>query len=181
MRAQRPGKLITDQYRDLNKQLHTRKPNYGTSGALYADIIEQLVDICGARTILDYGCGKGTLSEALPHLEITEYDPCIPGKDQHPQRHDLVICSDVLEHIEPELIDNVLDDLQALTGSMLFCLIATSKAHKSLADGRNAHLIVEPYQWWLPKLWSRFRIEDFQIMGSEAFIISLRSLDEASD
>jgi len=171
----RPGQLITDQYRELNEALHQRKPGYGTSGALYADIIEQLVTIAEAETILDYGCGKGTLAEALPQFNITGYDPCIPGLDQQPGKHDLVICSDVLEHIEPELLDNVLDDLQRVTGKMIFCLIATRKAHKSLADGRNAHLIIEPYTWWLPRLWERFNIEDFQVMGEEAFIITMRT------
>ena len=35
---------------------------------------------------------------------------------------------------------------------------ATKPARKTLADGRNAHLIVKPAEWWVAKASTYFRI-----------------------
>jgi len=50
---------------------------------------------------------------------------------------------------------------------MAFLVIATRPAAKKLADGRNAHLIVEPASWWLPRLTSHWRTEMFSGTGGE--------------
>ena len=47
-------------------------------------------------------------------FEIKEYDPAIPGKDSLPEPADIVVCSDVLEHIEPNYLLNVLVDFNAI-------------------------------------------------------------------
>src|SRR5262249_17383902 len=73
-----------------------------------------------------------------------------------PQAADLVACTDVLEHIEPECIGAVLDDIASLVRHLVFLVIATQPAKKTLADGRNAHLIQEPVQWWAPPLMRRW-------------------------
>jgi hypothetical protein len=65
----------------------------------------------------------------------------------------------VLEHIEPELLDNVLDDLQRLTLRAAMCTVHTGAAVKFLPDGRNAHLIQQPPEWWLPKFEARFDVK----------------------
>jgi hypothetical protein len=65
----------------------------------------------------------------------------------------------VLEHIEPDFLDNVLDDLAAVTVGYGFYSIHTGPARKHLADGRNAHLIQKPSSWWLPRLCERFEVE----------------------
>ena len=67
-------------------------------------------------------------------------------------------CTDVLEHIEPECLEHVLDDLQRLTRKVAFLNIATRPAKKILADGRNAHLIQQQLPFWLPLFWQRFTI-----------------------
>ena len=68
----------------------------------------------------------------------------------------MVVCIDVLEHIEPECLDDVLDDLQRLVIKYGFFTIHTGPAQKVLPDGRNAHLTQEPLSWWNEKLESRF-------------------------
>ena len=77
-------------------------------------------------------------------LRIQHYDPAIPDWADAPEPCEMVACIDVLEHIEPELIGNVLDDLQRVTRSIGLFTMATMPAVKVLEDGRNAHLIVEP-------------------------------------
>lgn len=142
---------FSQQYQQLQKQLHQSAPDYGTSGFKHADRILQLAKQLETRDIMDYGAGKQTLAKALP-FAITNYDPFIAGLDAEPRVHDLVVCSDVLEHIEPECVTDVLTHLISKVGKALFLDIAVRPAKKTLADGRNAHLIQEPASWWLTQL-----------------------------
>ena len=144
--------LITETYRQQNQQLHEQNEHYGTSGHKWAATIEELAGAMRTSDILDYGWGKQTLKGILPY--VRGYNPCIPGLDDEPFPADIVVCTDVLEHIEPDCLDAVLDDLRRVTGSALFATVATGPAKKILPDGRNAHLIQRPYDWWLPKFWA---------------------------
>jgi 2-polyprenyl-3-methyl-5-hydroxy-6-metoxy-1,4-benzoquinol methylase len=146
---------ITEKYREANRRLHETNPNYGTSSAKWAQKVVDLVEMTASRSILDYGCGKGHLAATLPQLGIREYDPAIPGKDTEPEPADLVVCTDVLEHIEPSCLDDVLKHIQSVTRKAAFLNIATRPAVKTLPDGRNTHLIIESESWW------RERIEPF--------------------
>ena len=172
--------LISPEYRALNAEIHARNPTYGTSGSKWATKVHRLAKQYEAESVLDYGCGRGTLLEALlnsagdigdtPILRVLpyvfrEYDPAIEGKDSRPSRADLVVCGDVLEHIEPDCLDDVLDDLHRLTSKAILLIVATQPAMKTLADGRNAHLIVEPCEWWFPKLAARWKIRQFEDRG----------------
>lgn len=169
--------LVTDEYRDLNSQLHNENEAYGTSGKAHAGMVGSIAMGINAESILDYGCGKQTLQNAMPHLSVIGYDPCIEGLDERPQPADLVTCTDVMEHIEPDLLDNVLDDLQFLTKKVLFVSVATRPAVKVLADGRNAHLIVEDYKWWMPKFLERFTLDSFNRVSKGEFIMTLSNKD----
>jgi hypothetical protein len=104
-------------------------------------------------------------------LSIRHYDPAIPEWAVTPEPSRLVACIDVLEHIEPVLIDNVLDDLQRLTAGVGFFTVHTAAAMKVLPDGRNAHLIQEPAAWWLPKFLARFELNRFERMEYGFWVI----------
>lgn len=147
--------LISDDYRQLNTDLHEQREDYGTTARLYVEQIKELIEAMGSPTVLDYGCGKGLLSKGLDR-EVHEYDPCIPGKDEEPPVCDLVVSIDVMEHIEPDLLDEVLDHIKEKARHVVFLTVATAPAKKFLADGRNAHLIVEQVDWWMPKLLERW-------------------------
>lgn len=164
------GELISDEYRELNRQLHEDRPDYGTSGHKYADMVLQIYMGTGSSSLLDYGAGKCTLSNALPQIPIQCYDPCIEGLDAPPDPADVVVCSDVLEHIEPELVDNVVEDLKRLTQRVLFIQVATKPAKKELADGRNAHICLEEPEWWLAKFQNTMRLDSFNRMGDAGFV-----------
>ena len=169
--------LISEAYREQNKQLH-ENPHYGVSGSRYAPIVRLLCDKERTYDVLDYGAGKCTLQSALG-FEIQNYDPCIPGLDEKPRPADIVACIDVLEHIEPDCIDDVLDDLFRLTKKRAFFVIANRPAKKTLPDGRNAHLIQEGPEWWLPRLMSRWHLAQFsEVMNKDqvgGFMVVLRA------
>jgi len=161
--------LITEDYRQQNAELHRIRPDYGVGGHKHAKLIKELSQAMGTQDILDYGCGKQTLQDALG-FDIHNYDPAFPAVADAPEPADLVVCSDVLEHIEPECLDDVLDDLKRVTRKMIFLTIATRPAVKNLPDGRNTHLIQQNMQWWVPKIWDRFVIGSVHNLGGELIL-----------
>lgn len=161
--------LITDSYRELNSKLHDSSPAYGTSGKNYHTVIAELVKEHGPD-VLDYGCGKRTLQQAL-NLPIHNYDPALPEFSAPPEPADIVACTDVLEHIEPDCLEEVLADIRRCTKKVAFMTIATGPARKFLADGRNAHLIQADDTWWLPKLWNAgFELIQMSKFGNELLL-----------
>ena len=154
--------LITDGYRDLQAQLHS-KGNYGTASLGFGEIVSALVEEIQAKTLLDYGCGSmRNLAKVLDCDVLYQgYDPAVPAFSAK-EPADLVACIDVLEHIEPELLGNVLQDLRSLTKRCGFFTVHTGPAVKVLSDGRNAHLIQQPPEWWFPRLSELFKISLFK-------------------
>lgn len=174
--------LITEEYRKLNEQMHFEKKAYGTSGVKLANYVKSIAENAKTTDILDYGCGKGTLAANLP-FDIKQYDPAIPEHATPPEPADIVICSDVLEHIEPECLTDVLDDLYRLTKKSTLLVIHNGAAKKHLPDGRNAHLIQEDEQFWLTMLLPRFIVRFFHAQGvkdedSEKDVLEYRIIAE---
>ncbi len=81
-----------------------------------------------------------------------------------PKPCDLIVCSDVLEHVEPDKIDAVLSHIFQISGMGAYVVIATRPANAILPDGRNAHLIVKPSAWWIDKIkaagWNISNLQD---------------------
>ena len=170
-----PG-LISEEYRKIQQDLHADESVvYGTASRVYAPLVSQIVNKMIVTHVLDYGCGHKL--NLLNNLEIGHkltyqaYDPAVEEFADRPVPAQMVCCIDVLEHIEPEYLDNVLDDLRKLTEVILFCSIDLAPARKTLSDGRNAHLIQEPMEWWLPKLWERFELQTVQMSNEHAFYV----------
>ncbi len=163
-------RLISDEYRALNARLHKDNLAYGVGGGKYAERIQEAAEKIKAVSVLDYGCGKGYLGKALP-FPIWEYDPAVPGKDAAPRAADLVTCLDVLEHIEPDHLDAVLSDLRRCVKQVGYFVIHTGPAAKVLADGRNAHLIQQPKDWWHKTLSHYFEVGKIDEKGPLLHVI----------
>lgn len=169
-------KLISDKYLELNRELHNRNAKYGGKGDAWTERVVGYLDDSKAESWLDYGCGKGNLIESVQTslsfaqlLQRTQlgpdgftcagYDPVT--EPRHPDTYrpagfDFVTCNDVLEHIEPECLDEVLADIAKLIKKRGLLVISQRLANKRLKDGRNAHLIVEPTKWWVKRLAKHF-------------------------
>lgn len=168
------GDLISAEYREAQRQLH-ENPDYGVASVSFAPIVGSVINQVGVTHILDYGCGKARLMQELPkHLDrgvkVQCYDPAVERFSAEPTPAEMVCCIDVLEHIEPHLLDNVLDHLADLTQQFAFLSVHTGPARKTLPDGRNAHLIQEDERWWLPKLMQRWELLTFN-KGQHGFWI----------
>lgn len=139
--------LISAEYRELNVRLHQENPMYGIGGARHAKTVLNLCQSLNTHSVLDYGAGKMQLARELP-FAIWNYDPAIPEISASPRPADLVVCTDVLEHIEPEKLGWVLKDIARCTQKLAFFVIHTGPSSKTLADGRNTHLIQKGKNWW---------------------------------
>ena len=156
-----PKALISDSYREQNALMH-KATNFGAEGQRWANAALKLIEEFGCGSILDYGCGKGTFAAQMARnnkRNVKQYDPAIPRHAMLPEPSDFVICNDVLEHIEPEYVDNVLDHLQSLIlkCGLLGVALKYAVLHK-LPDGRNPHLSVHPAEWWVEKFEQRWEV-----------------------
>ena len=163
--------LISSEYRSLNAQLHESNLAYGVGAGKHAPVVKKLIATLKTAdnlppSVLDYGAGKRYLSKALP-FPIFEYDPAIPAIAESPRPADLVCCLDVLEHIEPEKLKFVLDDLRRCVKQMGYFVINTKAAAKTLPDGRNTHLIQENQAWWSAQLGQYFTVAKLFDKGPE--------------
>lgn len=149
--------LISATYRDLNHQLHVDNPAYGVGAEKYAPTVIKLCEEFKTTDCLDYGAGKRRLGRALP-FHIAEYDPAIPEIAESPKPANIVLCFDTLEHVEPDKINAVLEDLKRCVKTFGYFIIHTREAGKSYANGENTHLIQRGRSWWESKLAKRFKI-----------------------
>lgn len=124
---------------------------------------------------MDYGsgaqCNLARNLKANHKVTYQAYDPGVPRFSKPAIPAEMVACIDVLEHVEPEYLDNVLDDLCRLTEGIAFLSIDTGPAMKVLSDGRNAHLTQQPMSWWLPKIWDRWELQMAQMTSEHGFYV----------
>lgn len=132
--------------------------------------IKALIDLFGAKTMLDYGSGKGAQYQPLvlqgaegqtwPTVQafwgveqITCYDPCfVPFSTLPHGTFEGVVSTDVLEHCAEEDIDWILDEIFGFASRFVFANVACYPAKKRLPTGENAHITIHPKPWWEAKL-----------------------------
>lgn len=154
--------MISESYKALLTKMHQEQPKFGSKSFKRKEVVSKLKLV----DILDYGCGKGNLG-----LECQKYDPGMPQFSGEPKPADLVVCTDVLEHIEPEMLDNVIEHLHSLTKKKAYLTIALNPSKEIMPDGRNAHLIVKPKEWWIEKLSLKFRVLSNKMLGNELEVV----------
>ena len=128
--------------------------------ASFGAIADRIVDDIGPTTVLDAGCALGMLVETLRergvqafgvdispyaiqnvHPSIQPY--CWVGSltDALPQKYDLIVCIEILEHMPPEEGTRAIANLCAYTEDILFS--------SSPSDFKEAtHFNVQPPEYW---------------------------------
>jgi len=127
----------SDSYKETLKELHKSKA-FGNKSSIPQEVID-CIEKYQVKSFLDFGCGKGyflqALKEKYPDIEMFGFDPANDNFQTLPDTVDMIYSSDVLEHIEPEKLEETILDLKL-------------RCSKVMNDGRNAHLIVHLPDWW---------------------------------
>jgi len=128
--------------------------------------IQALVQATGAKSLLDYGAGKGrvyaqrniALSDGriIPSVQdylgvdrIACYDPAVPAHSTFPsERFDGVISTDALEHCPQEDMAWIVEEMFSTARKFVYANVASYPALKRLPNGENAHATQQPAQWW---------------------------------
>jgi len=138
----------------------------GRSLVPHCQTIRDLVGAFKARTLLDYGSGKGkqygvvriefpdgrvlnSIREFWGVDEIRCFDPGYAQFDKLPEgKFDGVICTDVLEHCPEQDLPWIVAELFSFARRFVFATVALYAAGKTLANGENAHCTLKPVAWW---------------------------------
>lgn len=126
--------------------------------------IAALIRETGAKEILDYGAGKGVHYQAYegepetsryrsqpawPGVKVVCFDPCYaPFAEPFDGQCDGVISTDVVEHLPPEDVPWVLDEMFKAAKKFVYVATVSFPAKKSLNNGDNAHSTIAPPAWW---------------------------------
>lgn len=154
-------------YEKIYKRLHVEniKMFSGNMDLENADEIARLVAITGARRLIDYGSGKGyqylkqrvhdRWGGVVPHC----YDIGVPQLSDYPRGvFDGLICTDVLEHITEQDLDDIINDafsyLDESKTTFAYFNIFCNPSGKTFADGTNMHVTIRDPVWWNKKLLS---------------------------
>ena len=151
--------MIRPEYAAMLREQREGHPGWGGSAVRNAGdhIVRWLQKRTDIKSVLDFGCGVGTLGSYVAETAWggvwDEYDPSVPGKDIAPGRkYDALVTRDVLEHIEPESLDETLAWIRDHSTRYQFHHIDCNDNTEMLSDGRSVHLIVESMAWWQDKL-----------------------------
>lgn len=140
--------------------LHQQYCLYGASnhGAGARDLLLRL----GVESLLDVGCGDNALAHWFHNEGVIAVgvdfadrraDHIAPAHDlPFPDEHfDWVTAFDMLEHLWPDEVDQVLDEFRRVGRVGLVVSIAYEPATTPVPGG-NLHRTVQPESWWVRKL-----------------------------
>jgi hypothetical protein len=163
---------LIEQYRAMHRDGDVRRGTPaeqtfdGKSLPRQASRIKKLIQRSGARTILDYGAGKGrqylpagimengvvrwnSMQEYWGVGSIRCYDPGHAPFSSLPEgQFDGVVCTDVLEHCPEEDLPWIVGELFGYARLFVFANVACYPAAKTLPNGENAHCTIRPVSFW---------------------------------
>lgn len=141
-------------------------------------IVKDYVNKNEIKKIIDIGSGRGNVIKILQELndeiqitstdvvkfhnfdcEFYELNLCDPTTYIKDKKFELLICLDVLEHIQKECIENVFEFFSTISDNF----ILTIANHSDIQNGLELHVIQEDMNYWKPILEKFFEIEHFDI------------------
>lgn len=135
--------------------LYKIKKNYGKTSIKLYDMLKKIINDLNISSVLDYGCGKSKLLDLIKKnskIKIFKYDPAIKKYSKLTKnKTDLVICTDVLQHVPLYDLDRVLKEIKSKGIYILFYIKCTNHKTK-LPNKTYANCTVYDKKWWLEKL-----------------------------
>jgi hypothetical protein len=166
---------------DSYKELHKEEGKF--RGISLVPLVPTLINVTkenNCKTLLDDGCGKAipyskkeckSIGLKKPVQELCNldsfdlYDPAYPKYNKlSKKKYDIVVCTDVMEHIAEQDIDWVLKDILSHSKKTVFLNISCQPALKHFKKGKfkgqNVHVSVFHGTWWSDKvknIWNKFK------------------------
>jgi len=164
-------KELIKAYKDLHNETSKFK---GISVIPFAMDIYDIIKFNDCKSIFDYGCGKGIPYKdkykevdpkgKVPNFdkplhkwwgidELFLYDPAYSEHDKLPtKQYDLVLCTDVLEHVAEEDLHWTVQELCNFADKAVFINVSTELAKKTFKIGKykgeNVHISLFNHEWW---------------------------------
>jgi len=161
-RAETPADLELRRARERAKYEALTATGYG--GTNHGRFATRLVRSLRPQFVADFGCGKNLFMQHLRRFGIdgVGIDFAMPEADVQAPMHavpvesgiaDVVTAFDSLEHLLPEEVNEVLDEMRrvAKPGAHFVFSIATKQSHIT-ACGEHLHPTVQPLAWWREKI-----------------------------
>lgn len=128
------------------------------------EIISKLISDLKFNSVVDLGCGRGyylkkfiemgknAIGVELSHICCDKYLKDLPHECSDIENfsllssriYDLVLCMDVMEHIAPDKVENMIKSIRSLSGIAIFGVAN----HKDTMLGFELHLTIEDSNWW---------------------------------
>jgi 2-polyprenyl-3-methyl-5-hydroxy-6-metoxy-1,4-benzoquinol methylase len=161
-------------YGAIYDHIYATSPAYGEEMDILTDraskdpIIARVIEVFAPRTVVDLGCGQGHYLRKLKQ----DFDIDVTGVEvsrvccetylaglkhvnediytflKTPARFDLLLCTDVLEHIAEDEIDAILFEAARMAPVALYGIAN----HSDVQAGIELHLTAKPVEWWLERL-----------------------------
>lgn len=141
-------------YKKEYELLHSKGYFRGYSVLRYKEEIKNIVNTTKSSTILDYGSGKGWQYSIIKmnkfwNVSVDCYDPYVEYFSiLSDKTYDGVICTDVLEHIPEDKLNETLSIIFSKATKFVFFSIFIEKAKKKFSNGINIHVTVKPAEFW---------------------------------
>ena len=124
-------------------QLHKDREKHGRR-KFHDEEINFIINEFNPKSIFDFGCGKGTflkqMEELYPKIKLVGFDPGVAEyTNVEKVPCELLISCDVLEHVEPDHVDNTLREIDTLFTKFAYFKIAN-------------YVIQEDENWWRKKI-----------------------------
>ena len=165
---------------DSYKVLHEEEGKF--KGISLTPLVPTLINVTkenNCKTLLDYGCGKaipydkdrckevGLKNPVQELCNIESFDLYDPAYDKYAElpdkKYDIVVCTDVLEHVAEQDIDYVLTQILSRSNKIVFLNISCRPAVKHFKEGKfkgkNVHISVFDPSWWghkIGNIWNNF-------------------------
>ena len=161
------------------KHLHEDETKFtGISIVPFVVDLYSIIQYNKCKSLLDYGCGKAVgytqnFKDIDPKKKIPNFNVPLhtywgvedlslydPGTLEYPtlpsKKVDVVLCTDVLEHIPEDDLGWLIRDIFNLSNKVVFLNVSTVLAIKTFTSGKykgeNVHVSVFDHAWWVDKI-----------------------------